>query len=178
MEGIWQGLQLLVLAMMLSTAASSSSSSPSPLTASWQNESESTSSGWKITSEYNSTIDDEKGRTTAVTVPSVASFWQYQAMIKWFTGVMVLLAVSSHDQMVHRSHVLLAVSSHDQVVHLCAADYYSSCHSRQHVVGDHPPERDVPQVFDQFHIERPGTGRHADGRHWASPFLDRFPVRH
>lgn len=64
----------------------------------WEN-ANMTSSSWNSSAVYNamynSSFDDDNGTTAAFTTaePSVTSFWQYHAMVSWFTNAPPILIV-------------------------------------------------------------------------------------
>jgi len=87
-------LLLLLLAAMLPTV-SSSLNGTLYVTSSWNSGNETTSTHWNSTVMYSSSVDDDNGTTAVLTTaaPSVTSFWQYHAMIEWFTNAPPVLIV-------------------------------------------------------------------------------------
>jgi len=93
-------MMMMMMAAVIPTLASSfNSSSDVNSTSSWEDDNETTnpSSDWNSTAVTNSSIDDDYGTTAEPTTaePSITSFWQYQAMLRWFKytpPVLIVLA--------------------------------------------------------------------------------------
>ena len=111
-------MMMMTLGVVIPTAASSSnSSSHVNMTSSWQNDNGTPSSDWNSTAVNNVSSFDDDNRTTAeptTAAPSITSFWQYQAMLRWFKytpPVLIVLAtvgntvsvITLQNPMIHRT---------------------------------------------------------------------------